>query len=117
VVLAMVYQALGLSNDRIYLAEKFFNNLPLEQLFNQGVTAQDFKKDSFARTLDAIHYYGETKFFMDVGFKILVDHNLLTKFADFDSTSIAFSNKKGRIVGQSKSLTDNLKITRAICRS
>jgi transposase len=99
VVLAMIYQALGLSNDRIYLAEKFFNNLPLEKLFNRGVCAQDFKKDSFARTLDSIHYYGETKFFMDIGFKILVEHNLLTKFAHLDSTSISFSNKKKKSFG------------------
>jgi len=43
VVLAMIYQGLGLSYDRIYLAEKFFENLPLENLFSPGIEGKDFK--------------------------------------------------------------------------
>lgn len=94
VVLAMIYQGLGLSPEKIYLAEKFFSNLPLEKLFCPGVVASDFKKDTYARTLDAIHQYGPTKFFMDTGFNILMINNLLSKFAHLDTTSLSFGNKK-----------------------
>ncbi len=50
---AMVLNGLGLSNRRLYLLPRFFENKPLERLLGvSGIEAADLNDDCLGRTLD-----------------------------------------------------------------
>nr|WP_287722048.1 IS1634 family transposase [Microcystis sp. M59BS1] len=87
-VSAMLLNALGFIDDRLYMFSEFLENKPVERLFREGVQAKDFTDDALGRCLDAIYEYGPTKLFSQIAFKIGTEHNLLGRTARFDTTSL-----------------------------
>ncbi|ROT47743.1 DUF4277 domain-containing protein [Candidatus Cardinium hertigii] len=69
-VIAMILNGLGFIDHRLYLFPKFIENKPISKLFGNQVKADDFNDDALGRCLDAIHDYGETKFFSEIALTI-----------------------------------------------
>jgi transposase len=87
-VAAMILNALGFTDDRLYLFPEFLENKPVERLFRPGLSAEDFNDDALGRCLDALYAYGLTKLFCEISFEIGIRYNLLGKTARLDTTSL-----------------------------
>jgi transposase len=88
-VMAMVINGLGFTEHRLYMVQRFFNDIPTERLLGQNVTPELLNDDNLGRTLDAIHQYGVTKLFSEIAFEIALEHRALGVFANLDTTSIS----------------------------
>jgi transposase len=86
--MAMILNGLGFMDDRLYLFPKFLSNKPVSRLFGKELSATDFNDDALGRFLDAVHAYGENKLFSEIAFPIALKHQLLSKSAHFDTTSL-----------------------------
>jgi transposase len=86
--MAIILNGLGFMDDRLYLFPKFLANKPVSRLFGKELSATDFNDDALGRFLDAVHAYGENKLFSEIAFPIALKHQLLSKSAHFDTTSL-----------------------------
>ena len=86
--MAMILNGLGFMDDRLYLFPKFLENKPVARLFGEELCAADFNDDALGRFLDAVHEYGENKLFSEIAFPIALKHQLLSKSAHFDTTTL-----------------------------
>lgn len=86
--MALILNGLGFMDDRLYLFPKFLQNKPVSRLFGKELCATDFNDDALGRFLDAVHAYGENKLFSQIAFPIALKHQLLSKSAHFDTTSL-----------------------------
>jgi len=86
-VSAMIMNGLGFMNDRLYMVQEFYNDLPMEKLFSGDVKAENFNDDALGRALDAIHEYGATKFFANISYAIGKEFNLIGNTARHDTTT------------------------------
>ena len=87
-VAAMIMNGLGFSNDRLYMFPDFLANKPIERLFREGISAEDFNDDALGRCLDSIHEYGTTQLFSELAFPIGQELGLLGASSHVDSTSL-----------------------------
>ena len=69
-VAAMLYNELGLLNDRLYMFPQFLDNKPVDRLFSGDISAEYFNDDALGRCLDTIYNYGVTKLFTEIAFEI-----------------------------------------------
>ena len=51
-VCAMILNALGFVNNRLYMFAEFLSNKPIKRLLGSHLSAQDFTDDSLGRCLD-----------------------------------------------------------------
>src|SRR3989338_8583291 len=65
-VVAMILNALGFTNRRLYLTHQFFETKPVERLLGGPVTAKDVTDYTLGHTLDEISKYGASKLFAEV---------------------------------------------------
>ena len=87
-ITAMIYNALGFIDNRLYMFSEFLSHKPVQRLLGEHLTAQDFTDDALGRCLDQIHEYGTTQFVSDITFQIALQLNLLGKTVHVDSTSL-----------------------------
>ena len=89
-VAAMIVNGLGFTNRRLYLVGQFFFGKPLDRLLGtDGLRPEHLNDDALGKALDRIHSYGVTRLFCEVSLEILVEHNLLGKFARIDTTTFS----------------------------
>ena len=88
-VSAMILNALGFMDNRLYMFTEFLSNKPIQRLLGSHLSAQDFTDDSLGRCLDQIYEYGTTRFVSDITFQIASQLNLLGKTIHVDSTSLS----------------------------
>ena len=88
-VSAMILNALGFIDNRLYMFAEFLSNKPIKRLLGSHLSAQDFTDDSLGRCLDQIYEYGTTQFVSDITFQIASQLNLLGKTIHVDSTSLS----------------------------
>jgi len=87
-VTAMIINGLGFMHSRLYMFPKFMHNKPVDRLFSPEITAEFFNDDSLGRCLDEIYEYGTTKIFCEIAFEIGIEHRLLGRNANIDTTSL-----------------------------
>ena len=80
-VSAMIMNGLGFMNDRLYMVQEFFDDKPMEKLFNGDVKAEHFNDDALGRALDSIYEYGTTKFFANISYAIGIELNLYRQYS------------------------------------
>lgn len=102
---AMIINALGFTNRRLYLTPQFYQSKAVEHLLGAGVQAQDLDDHCLGKCLDEISSYGVTKLYGETVFEIALEHNLLGKYAHLDSTSFVlqgdYATKPDAAVGSS----------------
>lgn len=99
-VVAMILNGLGFVNRTLYMAPRFFSNLPVQRLVGENITADNLNDDALGKCLDEIAEFGATELFANVAFGIGIEHNLLGQMAHVDSTSISM---EGEYKSQSES--------------
>ena len=98
----MIMNGLGFMNDRLYMVQEFFNDKPMEKLFNSDVKAEHFNDDALGRALDDIYEYGTTKFFANIAYAIGTELNLIGNTARHDSTSISVTGAYDELIAKQK---------------
>ena len=87
-VAAMIFNALGFMDSRLYMFSSFLSKKPVKRLLRSDLTAEDFTDDALGRCLDKIAEYGPTKLVSDTTFKIASHYQLLGKTVHVDTTSL-----------------------------
>lgn len=88
-VAAMIFNGLGFMDTRLYMFSQYLETKPVNKLFREEISAQDFNDDSLGRALDAIHEYGTTKFFSEIATAIALEHDLIGRNINIDTTSLS----------------------------
>jgi transposase len=99
-VAAMILNALGFVDNRLYMFAEFLSNKPIKRLLGPHLNAESFTDDSLGRCLDQIYEYGPTQFVSDITFKIASQLNLLGKTIHVDTTSL-------RVYGEYDNLSES----------
>ena len=86
-VASMVLNGLGFVNRALSLSPSFLRKRPVDLLLGECFVAEDFNGDSLGRCLDAIHDYGEDKFFSTIALDIASSEGLIGPVSRLDSTS------------------------------
>jgi len=105
-VAAMILNGLGFIDDRLYLFPQFLQNKPVDRLFHEDVSADDFTDDALGRGLDRIHDYGVTRLFGEVamtigdrcgllGRSVRLDNSTLTVFGEYEAADEGESSSPG----------------------
>lgn len=88
-VSAMILNALGFVDNRLYMFAEFLSNKPIKRLLGSHLNAEYFTDDSLGRCLDQIYEYGPTQFVSHTTFQIASQLNLLGKTIHVDTTSLS----------------------------
>ena len=87
-VAGMIMNGLGFSGKPLYLTPLFFENCPLELLFDEGVEAKDFNRFKLGRVLDRCYNYGTELLFSEIALNVCRQENVDTCFNSEDTTSL-----------------------------
>jgi transposase len=108
-VAAMILNGLGFIDDRLYMFPQFLQNKPVDRLFHEGVSADDFTDDALGRGLDRIHAYGVTQLFGELamtigdrcgllGRSVRLDNTTLKVFGEYEADDSSFGTESGSAV-------------------
>ena len=92
-VVAMIINALGFTNRRLYLTPQFYQSKAVEHLLGDGIVAEALDDHCLGKCLDEISSYGVTKIYGETAFDLALEHNLLGKYAHLDSTSFVLQGE------------------------
>lgn len=88
-VKAMIQNGLGFANRPLMLTPQFFDNLPLDVLFREGVTANHFNRHKLGRVLDQVFAYGCDLLFSEIALPICHQERVDRRFHSLDTTSFS----------------------------
>ncbi len=99
VLKAMVLNALGFNERRLYIFPKFFTNLATERLFGPGVLPEDLNDDVLGRTLDRIYEANSTDLFLKIVLQVMQNIPFGTQLLHADTTSVSVHGNYEHIDG------------------
>jgi len=99
VLKAMVMNALGFNERRLYLFPKFFSNLATERLLGSGVLPEDLNDDVLGRTLDKIYEADSTDLFLKIVLQVMQKVPFGTQLLHADTTSVSVHGNYEHIDG------------------
>jgi transposase len=88
-VTAMIFNAFGFMDSRLYMFSQFLEKKPLKRLMREDINADDFNDDALGRCLDAIAEYGTTKLFGEIAFRIAKKMKFIGKSIHVDTTTLS----------------------------
>ena len=89
VVKAMLINALGFNERRLYMFPAFFENLDTELLLGPGVIPEDINDDVLGRTLDRIYEGDPTELFLKIVLNVMEKVSFGTQLLHADTTSVS----------------------------
>jgi len=90
-IAGMIINGLGFSQKPLSLVPQFFENCPLELLFRDGVTSDDFNRFKLSRVLDRAHTYGTELLFGEISLNICKQEQVDTTYNSEDTTSLTLT--------------------------
>ena len=99
VLKAMVMNALGFNERRLYIFPKFFSNLATERLLGSGVRPEDLNDDVLGRTLDKIFEANSTDLFLKIVLQVMQKVQFGTQLLHADTTSVSVHGNYEHIDG------------------
>lgn len=84
-VAGMIINGLGFSNKPLSLTPLFFENCPVELLFREGVSADDFNRSLLGRVLDRCHGYGTELLGSRIALNVCRQEQVETRFMSSDT--------------------------------
>jgi transposase len=93
VVKAMILNCLGFVSAPLYLFSEFFESKPTEHLLGAGVKPKHLNDDRLGRSLDDLHKFGVTNFFLKAAMQAAERFEVKTERNHLDSTSISVSGE------------------------
>jgi len=106
-VAGMIINGLGFSNKPMSLTPLFFEHIPLELLFREGVKADDFNRFKLGRVLDRCHGYGTELLFSEIALNVCQKEKVDTKFNSLDTTTFTLT---GNYLGEADDDTVEIKL-------
>jgi transposase len=88
-VKAIIINGLGFLQHRLYLISQFYNEIPVEQLIGEGITAECFNDSSIGRTFDAIFDFGPTELYSHIVSECLIDTEYGQRCIHVDTTNFS----------------------------
>ena len=98
-VKAMVLNALGFNERRLYIFPKFFSNLATERLLGSGILPEDINDDVLGRTLDRIYEADSTNLFLRIALRVMQKAQFGTQLFHADTTSVSVHGNYEHIDG------------------
>ncbi len=92
-VKAMILNGLGFSNRPLMLTPQFYENLPIEPLFREGLKAEHFNRHKLGRSLDALYDYGCDVLFSEVALAACQQEGVDVRNNSLDSTSFSLTGQ------------------------
>lgn len=89
IVKAMIINALGFNERRLYMFPEFFQNLDTELLLGAGVIPEDINDDVLGRTLDRIYGDDPTDLFLKIVLSVMEKVPFGTQLLHADTTSVS----------------------------
>jgi transposase len=86
IILAMVMDTLT-GRSPLYRLEEYFENLDIEVLLGEGITASQLSDDNLSRGMDNIYENGASQIFSEIALEALKVFSIKDKYVRFDSTS------------------------------
>lgn len=99
VLKAMVLNALGFNERRLYIFPKFFSNLATERLLGPGILPEDINDDVLGRTLDRIYEVDSTDLFLRIVLQVMKRVQFGTQLFHADTTSVSVHGNYEHIDG------------------
>ena len=99
VLKAMVLNALGFNERRLYIFPKFFSNIATERLLGPGVLPEDLNDDVLGRTLDRIYESNSTDLFLKIVLQVMQNVQFGTQLLHADTTSVSIHGNYEHIDG------------------
>jgi len=99
VLKAMILNALGFNERRLYIFPKFFTNLATERLLGPGVLPEDLNDDVLGRTLDKIYEANSTDLFLKIVLQVMQNIPFGTQLLHADTTSVSVHGNYEHIDG------------------
>ena len=90
VVKGMLLNRLGLVSSPLYLFNRFFQGITIENLIEPGVKAEYFNDDKLGRVLEQLYQKGLSKIFMSVVLEAVKTYQLETETVHIDSSSFEY---------------------------
>jgi transposase len=106
-VAGMIINGLGFSNKPMSLTPLFFEHIPLELLFREGVKADDFNRFKLGRVLDRCHSYGTELLFSEIALGVCQQEKIDTRFNSLDTTTFTLT---GDYLGETDDDTVEIKL-------
>jgi transposase len=106
-IAGMIINGLGFSNKPLSLTPLFFEHIPLELLFREGVKADDFNRFKLGRVLDRCHRYGTELLFSKIALNVCQQEKVDTRFNSTDTTSFVLT---GDYLGKTDEDTVEIKL-------
>ena len=94
-VAAMIINGLGFTDRPLSLTPQFFNQVPVEELFREGVEASHFNRHKLSRALEKIQKYGSSRFFLLLANSAAQQEGIAKdKPVSLDTTSFSVTGEK-----------------------
>lgn len=90
-IAAMILNGLGFTDQPLSLVPEFFEELPMDHFFGEGITPIDFDRFSLSRALDRVSRYGEDTLFSEVAAHACTVSGVDCKSQSVDTTTFSFS--------------------------
>jgi transposase len=88
-VKAMIQNGLGFCNRPLMLTPQFYENLPMELLFREGVEADHFNRHKLGRALDRVYGYGCNVLFSEIALYACQQEKIDRRFNSLDTTAFS----------------------------
>ena len=92
-VAGMILNSLGFSDRPMTLTPQFFENRPVEVLFREGVSPEQFNRFKLGRSLDKIFSYGCDELFSEVALSVCRQEGIDLRFNCLDTTSFSLTGE------------------------
>lgn len=96
---AMILNALGFNERRLYIFPKFFSNIATERLLGPDILPEDLNDDVLGRTLDKIYEANFTDLFLMIVLQVLQKVQFDTQLLHADTTSVSVHGNYEHIDG------------------
>ena len=94
-IAAMIINGLGFTDRPLSLSPQFFEQVPVEDLFRDGIEASHFNRHKLSRALEKVHSYGSSNFFQVLASKAASQEGLKEAAGiSLDTTSFSVTGKK-----------------------
>ena len=92
-VAAMIINGLGFTDQPLSLVPEFFEELPIEHLFGDNITSEDFNRFNLARALDRVSGYGIETLFAEVAAHACAVSGVDLKTQALDTTTFSLTGE------------------------
>ena len=99
VLKAMILNALGFNERRLYIFPKFFSTIATERLLGPDVLPEDLNDDVLGRTLDRIYEANSTDLFLKIVLQVMQNVQFGTQLLHADTTSVSVHGNYEHIDG------------------